>query len=374
QALAHIALSRTHARYFPTFLRFLTDFESHLTDVFATLSLKGQPRQAVRFTPVANSAAHALKMAEQFLLADVSFKESWEIQRRGLLGQPEIISQTFGVGLVLELAAPHLPALRPQVTAWFDTYAQSGFRYYPHPAVAPDADDLGLALRLHALSSEPEKHRALLATPLRWMRANIQPNGQLPCWFTRGVEDLDTAENTVLWGNNCLTVEANLLRGLISFGREEFSNVIEPAIHAWLTRWNEIGLGGNLFYGPLYALWAATELLVAYQFPANEFAATNSQAAVDMALDGLAQRFQAEAASIRTPQAAALALCLSARHPHLTPQAAWRDLILKNQRYDGGWLAEPLFVAPTRGETAAWYASQTVTTALCYHALMNSTV
>lgn len=359
QALAQLALSRAHTQNFPSFLNYLTGFESHLADVFAALSLKGQPRPPVHFTPAVNQAAHARQMAEQFLLADLAFKESWEVQRRGLLGQPEVISKTFGVGLVLELAAPHLPALRPQVSAWFETYAHTGFRYYPHPAVPPDADDLGLALRLHTLSPEPEKHRALLATPLRWMRANVGPNGQLPCWFTRGVEDLDTAPHTVLWGNNCLTVEANLLRGLLSFGRANFEAVIEPALHLWLARWNEVGLGGNLFYGPLYALWMVTELLLAY----------NNPAVVAGPLAAIAQRFHAEAATIRTPQAAALALCLSTRHPQLTPQAVWQDLILKNQSYDGGWPAEPLFVAPTRSETAAWYASRTVTTALCYRAL-----
>lgn len=377
QALSHLALSRAHAHACPSFLNFLDGFELHLNDVFTTLSLKGQPRHPVRFAPITNPTTHALQMAEQFLLADTRFKESWEVQRRGLLGQPEVVSKTFGVGLVLEWAAPYLPALRPQVSAWFETYAQGGFRYYPHPAVAPDADDLGLALRLTALSPEPEKHRALLATPLRWLRASVGPNGHLPCWFTRGVEDLDAAQNTVLWGNNCLTVEANLLRGLLSFGRTEFLDLIEPAMQNWLGRWNAIGLGGNLFYGPLYALWAATELMLAYQTPANEFAATDSEAhlrrldskRIDEVLIAIAKRFQTEAAHIRTPQAAALALCLSARHPHLTPQPAWREMILNNQRYDGGWLAEPLFVAPTRGETAAWYASQTVTTALCYHTI-----
>lgn len=363
QALAQLAHSRAIAQslLWTGFENYLADFEAHLTDVFAALSLKGQPRQAIHFTPVINQAAHAIEMAERYLRADLDFKESWEVQRRGLLGQPELISKTFGVGLVLELAAQHLPELRSCVSAWFEQYAQGGFRYYPHPAVPPDADDLGLALRLHAHSPEPEKHRALLATPLRWMRANIGPNGQLPCWFTQGVEDLDTAPNTVLWGNNCRTVEANALRGLLSFGRAALEDVIEPAVQNWLARWNEVGLGGNLFYGPLYALWAATELLLAYKGPAH----------TAQPLATIAQRFQMEAASIRTPQAAALALCLSARHPQLTPQPKWLDLILKNQRYDGGWLAEPLFVAPTRGETAAWYASQTVTTALCYHAILN---
>jgi len=363
QALTYLAQSRALAEdiQWPSFARFLDGFEAHTNAVFAALNLKAQPKMVVRFTPVAHHHAHAQDMAERYLLADLEFKESWEVQRRGLFGRPEVISKTFGAGLVLEFAAPHLPALRPCVSAWFEHYAQSGFRYYPHPAVPPDADDLGLALRLHALSPEPEKHRALLATPLRWLRANVGPNGQLPCWFTRGVEDWDTTPNPVLWGNNCLTVEANLLRGLLSFGRAEFEDLIEPAIQNWLARWNAIGLGGNLFYGPLYALWAATELLLAYNSPAH----------AAQPLAAIAQRFRAEAASIHTPQAAALALCLSARHPHLKPQPIWLDLILKNQRYDGGWLAEPLFVAPTRGEAAAWYASQTVTTALCYYAMLN---
>jgi hypothetical protein len=47
----------------------------------------------------------------------------------------------------------------------------------------------------------------------------------------------------------------------------------------------------------------------------------------------------------------------------------WVTLILKQQRYDGSWPGEPLFVTPTRGELAAWYSSATVTTAYCYQAL-----
>jgi hypothetical protein len=47
----------------------------------------------------------------------------------------------------------------------------------------------------------------------------------------------------------------------------------------------------------------------------------------------------------------------------------WLTKLFKSQRYDGSWLAEPLFGTPTRGELATWYASSSVTTGFCYHAL-----
>ena len=46
----------------------------------------------------------------------------------------------------------------------------------------------------------------------------------------------------------------------------------------------------------------------------------------------------------------------------------WITTLLKSQRHDGSWDDEPLFLVPDRDGTA-WYASHSVTTAFCYHAL-----
>ena len=50
----------------------------------------------------------------------------------------------------------------------------------------------------------------------------------------------------------------------------------------------------------------------------------------------------------------------------------WTMRILKGQGFDGGWAAEPFAAAPNRGNAVTWYASTTLTTALCYDALQRS--
>src|SRR5215210_4992833 len=50
----------------------------------------------------------------------------------------------------------------------------------------------------------------------------------------------------------------------------------------------------------------------------------------------------------------------------------WSTLILKRQRFDGGWDGEPFAAAPNRGASVTWYASATLTTALCYDALVRA--
>ena len=47
----------------------------------------------------------------------------------------------------------------------------------------------------------------------------------------------------------------------------------------------------------------------------------------------------------------------------------WNTILFKTQRADGSWQGEPFFFVPNRGEIVTWYASNTLTTAFCYHAL-----
>jgi hypothetical protein len=72
----------------------------------------------------------------------------------------------------------------------------------------------------------------------------------------------------------------------------------------------------------------------------------------------------------RTAQEAALITiaCLDAGSPELLDER-WRETILKQQRFDGTWTAEPIFAAPNRGHAVTWYSSIAMTTALAYDAL-----
>jgi hypothetical protein len=197
------------------------------------------------------------------------------------------------------------------------------------------------------------------------MEANRSTEGFIPCWFTRGVEDLDTTVETSLWGDRCATVEANLLLGLMDYDPDRYRAVIEHAASGWLERWAAIGPGGNALYVSAYALWTAARLLRALE------AWPGLHDPVKRAREILTERLRLEARHADTPQTAAL-LLLTRREAAGSAamfDPGWISLILKRQRYDGSWAAEPLYVTPTRGEGAAWYASRTVTTAFCYRAL-----
>jgi hypothetical protein len=71
------------------------------------------------------------------------------------------------------------------------------------------------------------------------------------------------------------------------------------------------------------------------------------------------------------PQDAALLTltCLENAAAEALLNPAWIAVLLKHQRYDGSWQAEPFYPTPNRGGAATWYASRSVTTAFCYHAL-----
>jgi len=329
-------------------------------------------------------------MAEGYLLADRSFRESWEVQRRGVFNAPELVGRVFAPGLILEALCQHRDDLTGEVSALLDRMAEDGFRYYPHPAVPPDADDLGLALRLYPYSAEKARHQEQLRRPLKWMEANVSATGQIPCWFTHPAEELSVETfrrnvstgsvpinptgsryKTSLWGNQCATVEANLLLGLIAYDAVQYRAVVERSAAQWLNRWLASGLGANALYVSSYALWTTAKLV-------NLLSATPIgdilRDQIGRARDSLAARLGQEAAQLAAPQEAAFLTlaCLDKSAPAAIAvlfDPAWIRLILKRQRYDGSWAGEPLFVTPTRGEVAAWYSSNSVTTAYCYHAL-----
>lgn len=364
--LAHVQAT-ARALGLPT----LSQHSAALSDQFTALRAlfaPGEPAPSgarLRFAAADGGREQALRLAEGYLLADRTFRESWEVQRRGLFDLPELVGRVFAPGLILEALGPHHPELTGEVDALLDRLAADGFRYYPHPAVPPDADDLGLALRLLKYSGDPARHRAAVQTPLRWMEANRSEAGVIPCWFTRGVADLDTTVETSLWGDRCATVEANLLLGLMDYDPDRCRAVIERAASGWLERWAAIGLGGNALYVSAYALWTAARLLRALE------AWPGLHVLVKRAWEVLTARLRLEARHADTPQTAAFLILTCREAAELAGRfdPGWISLILKRQRYDGSWAAEPLYVTPTRGEGAAWYASRTVTTAFCYRAL-----
>lgn len=354
----------------PTLSAYIEALKDELWELSQLFSLNGpaatQPAPKAIFAPTTDSLSLALEMAERYLLSDPTWRESWEVQRRGMFGEPELIGRAFAPGLVVEALCQHRADLTEHVDGVLKNLSDNGFRYYPHPGVPPDADDLGLALRLFPYSSQTDIQRQRLQQPLRWMAANLTENGRIACWFTQGVEEFSN-EQTLLWGNTCATVEASLLLGLMADDYGVDHAVIQRSAAQWVDRWVASGLGGNTLYVSEYALWVAVELIArlsAYATPARIFEAG----------ERCHPHWQTQVEHLTTPQAAAFLTLASVRLARLPGSRyefdpAWIRLMLKNQRYDGSWAGEPLFVTPTRGDVAAWYSSNTVTTAYIWHAL-----
>ncbi len=368
----HLARARGLAQQLrlPTFEAWIQAWMELMDELAALIGLRPAPGHGparVTFTPQIDHRALALDMAARCLSSDPELREAWEVQRRGVFGEPELIGRAFGPGLIAEWLCP----LRADGTAAAEAALRrliaDGFRYYPHPRVPPDADDLGLALRLWQCLARPEAHRMALEAGLRRLQANLPADGRLPIWFARRESgEPDGQVTDVRWGEGCLTVEANLLLGLMDYDAQARRGLLERGLRRWIDRWLAVGLGGNSLWAPHYALWAAGRLLARLD-EADGADAGRIGRAREVWLWHL-QTETAEGAS--TPQAAALLTLICQLAPARgLARPEWARVMLGGQRYDGAWRGEPLYVTPTRGEGAAWYASDLATTALCWRAL-----
>ncbi len=331
------------------------------------------PSRRPLFAPYAEPLASVIHMAKGYLLADPTFRESWEVQRRGAFGRPELTAKAFPAGLIVEILARHGHNVSAMVAWIFETLRDTNYRYYDFPDMPPDADDLGLLLRLFPYAEQPASHRSNLEIPLGWLAENITESGEMPVWFTRQRDFDQTKMHFVaLWGESCVTVETNLLLGLLAYDPVHYRSMIEQSARSILARWLNRGLSAASHYTPLYSLWLGLELIA-------KLVASPLQTELQPQLDRVARRLAGRLAAetkrgFISPQEAAF-LTLACLSPDLPATAKnlfdpdWITILLKAQRYDGSWAAEPLYGTPTRGELAAWYSSRPVTTAFCYHAL-----
>lgn len=319
------------------------------------------------FRPALEPRPTAIDMAERFLLADSTFRESWEVQRRGAFDVPEMTARAFPAGLIVEILARHGHKMSVAVGNIFAQLQATGCRYFDFAAMPPDSDDLGLLLRLHRYSAEPEAHRAILQPFLRRLAEAVEAGGQIPVWLP---EPGSPVESMALWGSQCVAVEANVLLGLLDFDAAAFGEIIVRAVRSLTERWLARGWGALGHYTPAYWLWVGFEIMHQLQ---QSLDCTRLKPELANLQKSLGEYFrQTSQPAQMTPQTAAL-LSLAAQSPGnragVQSDPRWQTMLLKRQRYDGSWAGEPLYSTPTRGELAAWYSSRTVTTAFCYHTL-----
>jgi len=300
----------------------------------------------------------AIEMAESFLTHDLTFEESWETHREGMLGA-SLVSSRFPAALILEILCKHGHRLQDPVDAFIARAEANGFRYYEHPYADPDSDTVGAVLRLMRYSSSPSRMSPELTRILDCIDGLAVEGAQIPVWLT-ACSDLDPERpSTLALGEGCATVACHLLLGLFSFGGGVVrAATAHRAAQALLDRIADVGLGANVNYPPFYALVTYFRLLDA----------AGSDHAARETLNAELERRCAEPVGGAQDAALAMLAAHAANRPELVSDR-WIATILREQRFDGSWMGELFAVAPNRGWRATPYSSTTLSTALCYDAL-----
>jgi hypothetical protein len=308
------------------------------------------------------TAPKAIAMARGFLVSDLTLRESWESHREGMFGADEVASR-YPAGLILEILAAHGHPVSGSIDGFLEFTEANGFRYYDHALSGIDTDTIGVYLRLlrHAGTADP--HRAAARDVLACLERHVKRCGTVPVWL----RDCDEAARVpaIDLGEDCGTVAAHLLLGLFALDDRRHDPMVEIGARSLLNRIVDVGLGANVNYPPGFALAAFSRLSACAAKRAG--LAKEAAAAVSVLRSELERQCRFSA---RTAQDAALVTiaCFDAGSPELLDRR-WQATILRQQRFDGSWSAEPFFAAPNRGHAVTWYASITMTTALAYDAL-----
>jgi hypothetical protein len=316
----------------------------------------------------------ALEMAEGFLLADPTFRESWESHREGMFGSREVASH-FPAGLILEVLSAQGLQVSTHIDAFLAFTWGNQFRYYDHPMSHIDSDTLGVYLRLIPRAASAGEGQAP-APVLACLERDVAAMGRVPVWIKNCEGSPRDRPYMLDLGEGCGTVAAHLLLGLLMHAPDRYGATIERGSLHLLEQIGDAGLRANVNYPPAFALAVFGRLIAGLEASTVGFFRGRAKRAVDKAMGVLALELdRAIARSVRTPQQAALltTACLQMKRSEKV-DPSWRTTILKGQSFDGGWIGEPFAAAPNRGNAVTWYSSRLLTSALCYDALKASAV
>ena len=318
------------------------------------------------------SLAKAREMAEGFLLADPTFRESWESHREGMFRSPAVASH-FPAGLILEILSARGQDVSTRIDDFLAFTANNQFRYYDHPRSDIDSDTLGVYLRLIPHASSGGWGQA--ATPvLACLERDVVTLGRVPVWIMNCEGSPRGRPPMLNLGEGCGTVVAHLLLGLLAYAPDRYASTIERGSLQLLGRIADVGLGANVNYPPVFALAAFGRLISKLEDSGHAFLDGQAKRAVRKARRALVGAFNRalERRVLTAQQAALLAIAAVNMNCSEKGDSRWRTAILKRQRFDGSWIGEPFAAAPNRGLAVTWYSSTLLTSALCYDALMSS--
>jgi hypothetical protein len=308
--------------------------------------------------------AQVLSAAQGLLAADPDYRDAWEVYRWGFLNVPDLTCKVFPIGLILANRIAAGDDCAAELDALFERYASNRFHYFEQSSsLPPDCDTLGLMLGLTGHTPRPAHWRAVLEEPLGWLIANVEPDGGLPVFLTRGVDAGDGRAYHHVAGRRCAAVQARLLLGLRRHDVPRYRDLLVRSARQLCGQIVEAGA----FWHYDVPLGAGLVLELADAL-ARDAVEVDTAPAVEVCVNLLRQqvsraRASAQEAALLWLATGSVETARSLRHP------AWAELMIRSQQQDGGWLAAPLYNLPTRGQLMSWYYSRLVSTSFVYRAL-----
>ncbi len=294
---------------------------------------------------VCREAADDLRVGLAWLDQAAPWRESWEVQARGVMGSVPLTGSWFVRGII-RLALHRVRRDQDAaIRALLHEPAPGALRYYA--ACPPDADSLGLALQLAAAIPDPP--RARIASWLDVMHAHTR-DGLVPTWLGAG---------PVRWsGADCPAVRLSLVCGLLAWDREGLGALALRNLHA----------ARSTLHRRYHYTAAYTELLLHRALQAAPKTA-DLEAAHDALIARLLHDQEDDGGWGGVLQTAcALQILAESGAPAQTLLRAIR-YSGDAQRSDGAWPEAPLYAIPLPRGRVGWHCGRALSCALTTQAL-----
>jgi geranylgeranyl pyrophosphate synthase len=315
------------------------------------------------------NATKAMNMAISYLQFIPEFRDVWEVQRWGFLGEPELFGDIFNPLLVLEALNACGIDIQQPLQKILQKSAHDGWHYYSNTHKIPtDTDDFGQIL--HLVATLPREQVApLLQQPLELLMANLNESGMCPTWLADEQIHVRENINKTWFGNECIAVMANLYYGLACYDPHLFSSQISNGAHYLVSQYQPelFSWRSSHYISSIYTSYLVARMLKKQESHFDFTNLINHLLDIQL-LDGSWQQ---------SPQETAFAVLflLQVKKPHnlneselLSLQRA-QSFIIENQLFDGSWPGEGLFFRPGNENRHEVFTHNKLTSAYCLRAL-----
>lgn len=309
----------------------------------------------------------ALQRGHDYLTFIEGYKDAWEVQRWGFLGEPILIGNLFNPLLILETLLDNGHDINPELETLLSRRLEDGWHYYTDSyKIPPDTDDLAQILQLVGRTGLTQA-RSALEGPLQVLSANLQSLGFCPTWLCDEQRYKREEVDQAWFGNTCPGVMANLYYGLQMYDPHRWHDAVQQGTRALIEQADaeQGGWQGVHYPGYLYASYLVQRLLVKLNIEDSSQDKLFERLLAEQSLDGSWQQ---------QPQTTAFALLLlntqtSRRQALSSVRLRAVTYLLDAQDYDGSWAGSDLFVRPGRDGAYERFSHPKIATAFVLRAL-----